>query len=211
MESSDLIALTADIVSSHVSHNNVSSADLPTLIANVYGVLAKTASPAEPEIKKAVPAVTVRSSVKHDYIVCLEDGKKLKMLKRYLRTNYNMTPEDYRAKWNLPRDYPMIASAYADKRRTLAQSSGLGRKKAVVLDATAPPATKIVEPAAKRRVGRPAKPKADTAPKATGKSKAATALKAPAKSRATKMPKGIVAAKAAAQDHLTGGSTPIES
>ncbi|NML95877.1 MucR family transcriptional regulator [Novosphingobium olei] len=125
-----LITLTSDIVAAHVSNNSVAVGDLPTLISKVYSALAgvNTTEPvAEPTPE---PAVSVRSSVKSDYIVCLEDGKKLKMLKRHLATRYNMTPEQYRARWNLPADYPMVAPAYADKRRELAKKIGLGRKPA---------------------------------------------------------------------------------
>jgi predicted transcriptional regulator len=127
----DLLSLTSDIVSAHVSNNMVSGADLPSLISSVYSALAKTSEPAAVEATKAEPAVSIRSSVKHDYIVCLEDGAKLKMLKRYLMTNFQMTPDDYRAKWGLTRDYPMVAPAYAEQRRELAQKIGLGRKRDV--------------------------------------------------------------------------------
>ncbi|PZO69591.1 MAG: transcriptional regulator [Pelagerythrobacter marensis] len=123
-----LITLTSDIVAAHVSNNNVDVADMPTLITSVHAALAGLGQPAEPEEEPRTPAVPVRSSVKPDYIVCLEDGKKLKMLKRYLRTNYDMSPEDYRARWNLPADYPMVAPNYAATRRDLAKKIGLGRK-----------------------------------------------------------------------------------
>ncbi|QQV78406.1 MucR family transcriptional regulator [Sphingomonas aliaeris] len=127
-----LIALTADIVAAHVSNNSVAVADLPVLISNVHGALTGLGSPTEqPELRQE-PAVSVRSSIKPDFIVCLEDGKKLKMLKRHLMTHYQMTPEQYRAKWNLPADYPMVAPNYAEQRRTLAKKIGLGttRRKA---------------------------------------------------------------------------------
>ncbi|MBX9814575.1 MAG: transcriptional regulator [Proteobacteria bacterium SG_bin5] len=124
-----LIALTADIVAAHVSNNSVAVSDLPTLISNVHNALTGLGGPApEPEVKQE-PAVSVRSSVKPDYIVCLEDGKKLKMLKRHLMTHYQMTPEQYRAKWNLPADYPMVAPNYAEQRRNLAKKIGLGTKR----------------------------------------------------------------------------------
>ena len=124
-----LITLTADIVAAHVSNNSVAVSDLPVLIANVHGALAGLGSPVvEPEVKQE-PAVSVRSSIKPDFIVCLEDGKKLKMLKRHLMTHYQMTPEQYRAKWNLPADYPMVAPNYAEQRRTLAKKIGLGTKR----------------------------------------------------------------------------------
>lgn len=115
-------------MSAHVGNNSVAVGDLPTLISNVYNALAGLDQPAPVEEVTPEPAVSVRSSVKNDYIVCLEDGKKLKMLKRHLATSYNMTPEQYRARWNLPADYPMVAPAYAEKRRELAKKIGLGRK-----------------------------------------------------------------------------------
>jgi predicted transcriptional regulator len=121
-----LITLTSDIVAAHVSNNNVTVDDVPTLIRNVYGALAGLGSATQAEAKLE-PAVSIRASVKPDYIVCLEDGKKLKMLKRYLKTNFNLTPDEYRARWNLPADYPMVAPAYAEKRRELAKQIGLGR------------------------------------------------------------------------------------
>jgi predicted transcriptional regulator len=124
-----LITLTADIVAAHVSNNSVAVSDLPILIANVHGALAGLGGAAPvPEVKQE-PAVSVRSSIKPDYIVCLEDGKKLKMLKRHLMTHYQLTPEQYRAKWNLPADYPMVAPNYAEQRRTLAKKIGLGTKR----------------------------------------------------------------------------------
>lgn len=123
-----LISLTADIVTAHVANNNVDVADLPPLIQSVYGALAGLGGAPVVEEKRPEPAVSIRASVKPDHIVCLEDGKKLKMLKRYLRTNYNMSPEEYRARWGLPADYPMVAPDYADKRRELAKKIGLGRQ-----------------------------------------------------------------------------------
>jgi predicted transcriptional regulator len=124
-----LVTLTADIVSAHVSNNSVAVSDLPQLIQNVHGALAGLGTAVvEPEVKQE-PAVSIRSSVKPDFIVCLEDGKKLKMLKRHLMTHYQMTPEQYRAKWNLPADYPMVAPNYAEQRRTLAKKIGLGTKR----------------------------------------------------------------------------------
>ncbi|MFA5969584.1 MAG: MucR family transcriptional regulator [Sphingomonas sp.] len=124
-----LITLTADIVSAHVSNNSVAVSDLPLLISNVHGALSNLGTPIpEPEVKQE-PAVSIRASIKPDYIVCLEDGKKLKMLKRHLMTHYKMTPEQYRAKWNLPADYPMVAPNYAEQRRSLAKKIGLGTKR----------------------------------------------------------------------------------
>ena len=123
-----LITLTSDIVAAHVSNNNVEVNELPSLITNVYGALSGLGQQAPIVEERPEPAVSIRASVKPEYIVCLEDGKKLKMLKRHLMTHYNMTPEQYRARWNLPADYPMVAPNYAEKRRELAKKIGLGRK-----------------------------------------------------------------------------------
>ena len=124
-----LITLTADIVSAHVSNNSVAVNDLPVLIQNVHSALTGLGSRSEePEVKQE-PAVSVRSSIKPDYIVCLENGKRLKMLKRHLMTHYQMTPDQYRQKWGLNADYPMVAPNYAEQRRTLAKSIGLGTKR----------------------------------------------------------------------------------
>lgn len=122
-----LVTLTADIVAAHVSNNSVAISDIPLVIRSVHEALAGLGTVEEPEVKQE-PAVSIRASVKPDYIVCLEDGKKLKMLRRHLMTHYNMTPDDYRAKWNLPKDYPMVAPSYAEKRRVLAKAIGLGTK-----------------------------------------------------------------------------------
>jgi len=142
---STLLALTADIVAAHVANNRVAAGDLTQLINNVHAALAGLGAetPAAP-IEQA-PAVSVRSSIKPDFIVCLEDGKKLKMLKRHLTTDHRMTPSQYRAKWNLPADYPMVAASYSEARRGLAHKIGLGRKRS----ATAP--TAPTETAAKAR------------------------------------------------------------
>ncbi|WP_157215484.1 MucR family transcriptional regulator [Flavisphingomonas formosensis] len=153
-----LLALTADIVAAHVGNNNVPVGDLPGLIQKVHNALSGLGSPSEPEPQPLTPAVSVRSSVKPDYIVCLEDGKKLKMLKRHLMTHYQMTPDQYRTKWKLPADYPMVAPNYADQRKALAIKIGLGRK------------PKVSEPV---EVKAPRKPRA-TAP-------AEGAIKTPAK------------------------------
>lgn len=124
-----LIALTADIVAAHVGNNTIDIAEIPTLIRSVHGALAGLGTTAEAPAQRAEPAVSVRSSIKPDYIVCLEDGRKLKMLKRHLMTHYKLTPEQYRAKWNLPADYPMVAPNYAEQRRTLAKQIGLGTQR----------------------------------------------------------------------------------
>ena len=124
-----LLTLTADIVAAHVSNNTVAVNDLPNLIQNVHGALSGVAGRTAGPEPKPEPKVSIRASVKPDYIVCLEDGKKQKMLKRHLMTNHNMTPDDYRKKWGLAADYPMVAPNYAEQRRTLAKSIGLGTKR----------------------------------------------------------------------------------
>ena len=126
-----LITLTSDIVAAHVSNNSVSVDDVSTLITKVFGALAGLGQAIVVEETLPEPAVSIRSSVKPDFIVCLEDGKKLKMLKRHLMTHYKMTPDQYRARWSLPSDYPMVAPNYAEKRRELAKKIGLGRKPGV--------------------------------------------------------------------------------
>lgn len=124
-----LITLTADIVAAHVSNNSVAVNDLPQLIQNVHGALSALTGPGAAAEAKPEPKVPIRSSIKPDYIVCLEDGKRLKMLKRHLMTHYQMTPDQYRQKWGLAADYPMVAPNYAEQRRTLAKSIGLGTKR----------------------------------------------------------------------------------
>lgn len=123
----EILSLTVDIVASHVSNNSVPVSELPTLIAEVYSTLSGLGSAQVAEEERPEPAVTVRRSITPDYLICLEDGKKLKMLKRYLNTRYNMTPEQYRERWGLPADYPMVAPNYAEQRRTLAKKIGLGK------------------------------------------------------------------------------------
>ena len=124
---SELLGLTSEIVAAHACNNTITPADLPKLIQDIYKTLVVVGTtPLAPERPR--PAVAIKKSVFPDYIVCLEDGKKLKMLKRYLRTNYDMSPEEYRERWNLPSDYPMVAPNYAEKRRELAVKIGLGRK-----------------------------------------------------------------------------------
>jgi predicted transcriptional regulator len=124
-----LLTLTADIVAAHVSNNSVAVNDLPNLIQNVHSALLGISGNAAGAEPKPEPKVSVRASVKPDYIVCLEDGKKLKMLKRHLMTHYSMTPDQYRQKWGLSADYPMVAPNYAEQRRKLAKSIGLGTKR----------------------------------------------------------------------------------
>ena len=124
-----LLTLTADIVAAHVSNNSVAVNDLPNLIQNVHSALTGISGRSAAAEPKLEPKVPVRSSIKPDYIVCLEDGKRLKMLKRHLMTHYGLTPDQYRQKWGLSPDYPMVAPNYAEQRRALAKSIGLGTKR----------------------------------------------------------------------------------
>jgi predicted transcriptional regulator len=127
----ELIELSADIVCAYVSHNALSPTDLSRLIGEVHSALKGLKSSTTPEpVEELKPAVPVRKSVNADYIVCLEDGKKFKSLKRHLRTHYNLSPEEYREKWGLPADYPMVAPNYSATRSRLAKDNGLGRKAA---------------------------------------------------------------------------------
>lgn len=128
IERGELLALTSDIVAAHASNNAVPSGDLPGLIETVFGTLKMLNEPTQEPVVELKPAVSVKRSVTDDFIICLEDGKKLKMLKRHLKTAYDMSPEEYRAKWGLPHDYPMVAPSYAAKRQELAKKIGLGRK-----------------------------------------------------------------------------------
>jgi len=128
VSSAELLKLTADIVAAHVSNNKLPANELPQLIAQVHASLTDTGG-ASGEQQRLSPAVPVKKSVTADYIVCLEDGKKLKMLKRHLKTSYDMTPEQYRERWGLPADYPMVAPNYAKQRSAFAKQIGLGRKK----------------------------------------------------------------------------------
>ncbi|MGF1561847.1 MAG: MucR family transcriptional regulator [Geminicoccaceae bacterium] len=129
LSQNELLQLTTDIVASHVSNNTVAVSDLPDLVKQVYASLSTLIQPeVEEEPEKLVPAVPIKKSVGNDYIICLEDGKKLKMLKRHLKTRYDMSPEEYRKRWGLPDDYPMVAPAYAQQRSQLAKKIGLGTK-----------------------------------------------------------------------------------
>jgi len=125
----DLLALTTEIVAAHVANNSIAAEALPALIRQVYTSLATIgAEAAKPSVERPAPAVAVRRSVTPDYIVCLEDGKKLKMLKRHLKTAYNMSPDAYRERWGLAPDYPMVAPNYAQQRSRLAREIGLGTR-----------------------------------------------------------------------------------
>ncbi|WP_253717591.1 MucR family transcriptional regulator [Sphingomonas sp. AP4-R1] len=143
-----LLTLTADIVAAHVANNQVTTHAVPELIAAVHGALSSLGKPAE-ESAALTPAVSIRSSVKPDYIVCLEDGAKVKVLKRYLKTHFDMTPEQYRVKWGLPGDYPMVAPSYTQKRSALAKSFGLGGKSKQVVEDDAAPVAKVAKSASK--------------------------------------------------------------
>lgn len=125
---SELLALTTNIVAAHVSNNSVAVADLPRLIREVHDTLFSVAAGGGRETERPTPAVPIKKSVTPDHIICLEDGKKLKMLKRHLKTAYNLTPEEYRERWGLPADYPMVAPNYAKQRSKLAKQIGLGTR-----------------------------------------------------------------------------------
>ena len=151
MESSelDLTSLTADIVSAYVANNALSGDKIPELIGSVYGALSKASvQGVEPEKVELKPAVAIKKSVTPEYIICLEDGQKFKSLKRHLKTHYDLSPEEYREKWGLPHDYPMVAPAYAAARSDLAKNMGLGRRAVEAMQPVAPAPT---EPVAKAR------------------------------------------------------------
>ncbi|WP_420408870.1 MucR family transcriptional regulator [Hoeflea sp.] len=124
-----LIELTAEIVAAYVSNNSVAANDLPNVISQVHAALGGATAPVEEAVEKPKPAVPVRRSIQNDYLICLEDGQKFKSLKRHLMTHYGLTPEQYREKWDLPADYPMVAPSYAEARSRLAKEMGLGQKR----------------------------------------------------------------------------------
>ncbi len=128
VKTGELLSLATNIVSAHVSNNSVAVSDLPQLIRDVYETLSAVHSGGERQAERPTPAVPIKRSVTPDYIVCLEDGKKLKMLKRHLKTAYNMSPEEYRERWGLASDYPMVAPNYAKQRSKLAKQIGLGTR-----------------------------------------------------------------------------------
>lgn len=156
MADPEILVLVSDIVAAHVSHNSVSTSDLPTIIRSVHDALAGLGQPDKIE-PAPEPAVSIRSSIKADTITCLDCGRKSKMLKRHLANEHGLSPNEYRAKWNLPRDYPMVAPMYAERRRDLAKQIGLGRKPVVSIPDT-PPA-----PAAPKRKAGPRKKSATVA------------------------------------------------
>jgi predicted transcriptional regulator len=128
---SDFIELTADIVSAYVSNNSVPTSELPNLIHDIHNALSRVGTGATPDLatEPQKPATSIKKSVTPEYIICLEDGKHFKSLKRHLRTQYDMSPDQYREKWNLPMDYPMVAPAYAEARSRLAKEMGLGQQR----------------------------------------------------------------------------------
>ena len=129
-DNSMLMELTSDVVSSYVSNNPIAAGDLSNLIKDVYAALdSVSGGSATPIAEKQKPAVSVKKSLGHDYLICLEDGKKFKSLKRHLKTHFDLSPEEYREKWGLPSDYPMVAPAYAEERSRLAREMGLGQKR----------------------------------------------------------------------------------
>lgn len=156
MADETLLSHVADIVTAHVSNNAVAPNDLSGLIQSVHGALAGLGAPVEPVEEKRTPAVSVRASIKSDAITCLDCGTKIKVLKRHLSSEHGLTPEDYRARWKLPRDYPMVAPDYTARRKELALSLGLGRKPKVAEVVPAPEASAPAKPAAKRKAA-PAK------------------------------------------------------
>ncbi|WP_339852673.1 MucR family transcriptional regulator [uncultured Nisaea sp.] len=128
LDSSELLRMTTDVVSAYLGNNTVAASQISEVISTVHEALTRlNIDVSEPEVEPAKPAVPIRRSITPEYIICLEDGKRLKMLKRHLRTTYNMTPEEYRAKWGLPADYPMVAPNYAAQRSEFAKKIGLGR------------------------------------------------------------------------------------
>jgi predicted transcriptional regulator len=153
------LEIVADIVSAYVSNNSVASGDLAALIGNVHQALLRVSGGTPEEVAEAPkPAVPIKKSVTPDHIICLEDGKKFKSLKRHLRTRYSMSPQEYRAKWGLPSDYPMVAPNYAETRSALAKSMGLGRKASA--EAEAPTAQKVRAARAKKAMGTAKAPRA---------------------------------------------------
>jgi predicted transcriptional regulator len=158
LEETDLLGMTVEIVSSYVANNSLHAGALPELIKSVHATILGLSQDVELPAEKFEPAVSVAKSVTPEFIVCLEDGRKLKMLKRYLRTRYDMTPEEYRTKWNLPPDYPMVAPNYAKLRSRHAKQIGLGKKAVGVAEEPLKrpgPAPTASRPRAKRRPARP--------------------------------------------------------
>mgnify|MGYP001035932104 CR=1 FL=1 len=145
----EIINLTIDVVSAYVSHNPVPALELPALIADVHAAIKGLRPTPELEVEeKALPAVSARKSITPDFLICLEDGKKFKSLKRHLATHHNLTPDEYRQKWNLAADYPMVSPSYSNERSVMAKSMGLGRKRALSEESA-----KTVTPANRKKIG----------------------------------------------------------
>ena len=156
----DLTSLTADIVSAYVANNALSGDKLPDFISSVYSALSRASSQSvEPPKVELKPAIAIKKSVTPEYIICLEDGKKFKSLKRHLRSQYDMSPEEYREKWGLPHDYPMVAPAYAAARSDLAKNMGLGRRSAAAEAVAKPQEPVSAEPSEKPGKGRSKNPR----------------------------------------------------
>ena len=186
-----LVALTADIVGSHLANNAVAIADVPELIASVHAALtALGKAPATEPAEKQAPAVSIRSSIKPDYLVCLEDGQKVTMLKRYIASRFNLTPREYRAKWNLPTDYPMVAPNYSTRRKELAVASGLGQKR----KAKAPAVEAAATPKGRGRAKKVESPTV-AAPKARTRAKATDLPPVAAAPKGRRRPKKVAAAE----------------
>lgn len=192
-----LLTLTADIVTSHVSNNSVAVGDMPGLIVRVHDALRGLGAPAAAPVEERKPAVSVRASVKPDHLVCLDDGQKVKMLKRHLMTHHGLTPDQYRARWSLPASYPMVAPDYAERRKELAVKIGLGRKRKPAAAPAPAPAKRKSAAAAKAPVQARSAPEA--APASAGKTAAAAKPKA-TRARVPKAQSAPVPAATAASD-----------
>lgn len=186
-DSTDLVTVSAALVAAYVSNNSVPAAELPKLINDIHAALRSlgAAVPFEVE-KKLEPAVSVRKSITADFIICLEDGKKFKSLKRHIRTQYGLTPAEYRQKWNLPADYPMVAPSYAESRSALAKASGLGQSR----KAAAPAPEPIVQaaPAVAEKPKRTSRIKASTATAVAAAPETAPSKRPPRKAKAVAEP-----------------------
>ncbi|MEO0387480.1 MAG: MucR family transcriptional regulator [Pseudomonadota bacterium] len=163
VDKGDLLALASDIVASYVGNNTVQPDQVSDMLKSVYGTMTTLTEVKVEEPEELIPAVPIKKSVTNDYIICLEDGKELKMLKRHLKTAYDMTPEQYREKWGLKSDYPMVAPSYAQKRQELAKKIGLGRKPRTTTSTAAATTTAAKSAAATKTA---------TTPKTTTKSRA---------------------------------------
>ena len=193
----DLVAFTANIVTAHVSRNDTSADEVPELISRVYGALSGLGRPRLDD-RRPEPAVTIKSSVKPDHLVCLEDGKKMKTLKRHLMTDHGMTPEEYRAKWELPASYPMVAPAYTEERRELAKRLGLGRKANRELEVASEPAPETAS-----------EPAPETAPETAPEPKSVTRRGTAGKGGSASEPKPVTKRRAAAKAASDPETKPV--